>query len=302
MVATFSDFKMEKRHVQTLFEFEQELKTNLNISCLLSKLVNQALLTDEEEATLMLPDQSDLEKNSKFLSILITKGYREFIKFLQALNEEHQPLGHKDLYWKLLTADKNHLNTVPTEKLLQPKVAREDTSKVLKNESETIAPRHNTPSPASLNSDIDMRHTEKTVEWLHFVFKEHFQLMDTKLQNLEESFRGWMSSLEIRVGRLEAEVSKINMRPCTRTSLGYGCVICSFSGSVESLDRESMAPEDEQQDVNDSGRSSPESCDADAYPAYKKTMNNYSHRHMRVGTKHMSLRPRQKFNSKNSTF
>ena len=104
LVATFNDCKIEKRHVQMLFELEQELKTNFNISCLLSKLVNQGLLTDEEEATLMLPGQSNLEKNNKFLSILITKGYREFSKFLQALNEEHQHLGHKDLYWKLLAA------------------------------------------------------------------------------------------------------------------------------------------------------------------------------------------------------
>ena len=291
---------MEKRYEQILVELGQELKANLNISYLLSNLVNQGLLTVEEEATLKLSSQSDLQKNSKFLSILITKGCQAFSKFLQALNEEHKHLGHQDLYRKLLTADKNYLNTAPTDKLLQPKevtsAARADTSQVVsKNESETIV-RHSYQSPSSYNSDTDVQHIEERLERLHIA---HCQLMDTRLQRLEELFRSSMNVLQTRIGDLETVLSQISMHQCTRSSLGHGCISCSYSGSLESLDLESVAPEEEQQDVHDSGRSSPES---DTYPAYKIKMSNYPHRHIRTGTKHMSLRPRRKCNSKNSTF
>ena len=285
---------MDKQHEQILIEFGQELKANLKLSRLLSNLVNQGLLTLEEEATLTLPNESGLQRNGKFLSILVTKGCQAFTKFLQALNEEHEHLGHKDLYRKLLAADKNHLNTTTANNLylLQPKkVISADTSQAVSNsESETIA-RQSYRNPSSYNGDTEVQRIEERLE----------RLIDTRLQKLEELFRTLMNSLETRIGDLESVVSRISMHPCTRSSLGYICISCSrsYSESLEDLDLESMPPEDEQQYVHDSGRSSPES---DTCSAYEIKMSNYPHRHIKTGTKHMSLRPRRKCNSKNLAF
>lgn len=97
---------MDKRHEQILNDFGQELKTTLNIPCLLPGLVKRKLLTDAEIAQLRHPNKPDLEKNDEFMNILKTKGSKAFGKFLEALKEEDQHLGHEDLYEKLSNADK----------------------------------------------------------------------------------------------------------------------------------------------------------------------------------------------------
>ena len=88
-----------------LTDLAQELKATINLEYLLTGVVKRKLLTDGEVAKLRHPNKSSLEKNDQFLNILKTKGSKAFAKFMEALNEEKEHLGHEDLYERLLSAD-----------------------------------------------------------------------------------------------------------------------------------------------------------------------------------------------------
>ena len=98
---------METRHDQILTDFAQVLKKTLNLTYLLPHLLQKRLVTAEEDELLRQQNRSTLDKNNEFLRILKTKGSTAFSKFLEALNEESQHLGHEDIYNKLSQADKN---------------------------------------------------------------------------------------------------------------------------------------------------------------------------------------------------
>ena len=108
---------MEKWHEHILNELGQELKSTLDLSYLLPGLVKRKLLTDGDVAKLRHPSKSSLEKNEEFLNILKTKGSKAFPKFLEALQEEDQHLGHEDLFEKLSNADKKMINTMSSNSL-----------------------------------------------------------------------------------------------------------------------------------------------------------------------------------------
>ena len=95
---------MEKFHDKILKDYLEAISSTLNLSCLLPKLLNKQLLTDIEYERLGSSNSTEREKNVQFLQILRTKGSTAFQKFLEALREEDEHLGHVDLHKKLSKA------------------------------------------------------------------------------------------------------------------------------------------------------------------------------------------------------
>ena len=82
--------------MKILEEFAQDLRSSLNLTCLLPHLMKRRLLTASEEQKLKNQVKTDLDINSEFLDCLKTKGSRAFALFLAALREEKEHLGHVD--------------------------------------------------------------------------------------------------------------------------------------------------------------------------------------------------------------
>ena len=83
--------------MKILEEFAQDLRSSLNLTCLLPHLMKRRLLTASEEQKLKNQVKTDHDINSEFLDCLKTKGSRAFALFLAALREEKEHLGHVDL-------------------------------------------------------------------------------------------------------------------------------------------------------------------------------------------------------------
>ena len=96
----------------------------LNLSSLLPHLQQRGLLTEQENEQLRKHHTTNFEKNSEFLHILKTKGFRAFNLFLDALKAENAHLGHEDLYMILKdeavqAAERSHAQVAvhPTNRL-----------------------------------------------------------------------------------------------------------------------------------------------------------------------------------------
>lgn len=260
---------MEYQHEQILSKFEQQLKATLNLSYLLPSLVNRELITPEEEASLKLPSKSYLEKNSEFLSIIKAKGPRAFDKFLEALADEDQHLGHRDLYSKLSNADRNGLNILTHNNSSHAvSVKPADTPQVPLRDSEVIVPQdlQNDASRYSVSSKQCIEERINVEEQLYTVLK---QFIADKFEGLERSLKSSISGMEKRIGDLEATLSRIDR--------GYS----GRSGSLLSL-----VPEEEE-GVCDIGCLSLES--GDTFCGWFQRTKNYHHS-MKASTKLLSLR------------
>lgn len=99
---------MEKRELKILDDFSSDLKSSLNLTCLLPHLMKRKLLTTSEEQKLKSQTKTDHENNSEFLDYLKTKGSRAFVLFLASLRVETEHLGHVDLYDRM-SQDAQHV-------------------------------------------------------------------------------------------------------------------------------------------------------------------------------------------------
>lgn len=93
---------MEKEQEMVLDEFAPDLKSSLNLPCLLPHLMQRKLLTASEERRLKSGQaKTDRDINSEFIDYLKTKGSRAFPLFLESLKDEDEHLGHADLWERM---------------------------------------------------------------------------------------------------------------------------------------------------------------------------------------------------------
>lgn len=215
---------MDKRHEQILNDFEQELKWTLNLSYLMSNLVKRKLLTEDEVAQLKHPNKINSEKNGEFLNILKTKGSKAFPRFLEALKEEEQHLGHEDLYDKLMDADKisQTVSTPPgsctrnSSQLSFETASVTDSSGIQSPQSEQVesqsSPTHSRNNSAgdvsSIATGMSMASVNRIMEYLERMdnsLKIELKTHDNKLKVLEEKIDLLQKEFKMSASKIERE-------------------------------------------------------------------------------------------------
>ena len=131
-------------YVHVLHNNERKIKNSLNLSYLLPIIWSKGLLT-EDEYRLLQEMQYETQKNSQFVQFLKNKGGGDAMNlFIQALQEEYQHMGHKNLAVTLLqemSSIKSSRPAPPVAKKPPPTPPRK--SKV----SNTLAAPFSTPQP-----------------------------------------------------------------------------------------------------------------------------------------------------------
>ena len=208
---------MERRHEHILNEFGQDLKTTLNLSYLLDGLVKRKLLTDKEGAQLRLPSKSSLEKNDEFLNILKTKGSRAFAKFLEALQEEDQHLGHEDLYDKLSNADKK--STMSSNSSQSSIEVVQDRDSVQDQQTGSSSPTHSRPrsrtnSLSSIGTQLSVASETRIMAAMESL-KNHVDqsLMESLKNHVDQSMKTLESKITTQIDILKREVQYLKSRP-----------------------------------------------------------------------------------------
>lgn len=208
---------MEKRHEHILNEFGQELKSTLNLSYLTPGLVKRKLLTDGEVANLRHPNKSTLEKNDEFLNILKTKGSKAFTKFLEALQEEDQHLGHEDLYEKLLSADKKMNNTMSSNSSQSSVEIIPDTLQDPANSPTHSRPRSRPTSASSIGTQLSVASETRLMA-----------AMESLKNHVDQSIKSLESRISNQIDILKREVQYLKSRP--GSSRGSSSTLESSSG------------------------------------------------------------------------
>ena len=224
---------MEKRHEQILTDFAQELKSTLNLPCLLPGVIKRKLLTNGEVAQLKHPNKPNLEKNYEFLNILKTKGSKAFVKFLEALQEEDQHLGHEDLYAKLSSADSEtmtwQMNMVPHTMPMCANSSQSAVEEIANSNSvqsnlqilssESVALQSSVPSHysgaesgGSIVTPISVASENRIIAYLDASLKKH---LDQSMRGLENKIWSKIDTLEIVVKKIDRDVQ------CLRRLPGY---------------------------------------------------------------------------------
>jgi len=80
-----------------LRHFQPTLVKYINLSALLPYLNKHLLLTDNENDILSNPSMPHRSRVQKLLQFMEAKGEKGFQLFLEAISEEPEHLGHKDL-------------------------------------------------------------------------------------------------------------------------------------------------------------------------------------------------------------
>ena len=207
---------MEKRHEHILNELGKELKSTLDLSYLLPGLVKRKLLTDGDVAKLSHPSKSSLEKNEEFLNILKTKGSKAFPKFLEALQEEDQHLGHEDLFEKLSNADKKMINTLSSnssqssvemipESVQDPNSPTHSRPRSRPNSASSVATQLSTASETRIMAAMESlkSHVEQSIKSLENRISNQIDILKREVQYLKSrpaSARGSSSTLESSSG------------------------------------------------------------------------------------------------------
>ena len=244
---------MEARHDQILTDFAKVLKKTLNLTYLLPHLLQKRLVTAEEDEQLRQANRSTLDKNDEFLRILKTKGSTAFSKFLEALYEENQHLGHEDLYDKLSQADKNwpfpntRTNSSPSSSLQRVTGdADQDVNSSTSQQSETVSEsRKSSPNVSRNNSTSSFGasttgvSTASETRILNALEATEKRLHD-RVQSVQDEVQDSTRKLTVRIDSLEKNVSVLMNRREVQPTSGYPSSSTLDSSSMSSRSRQSQ--------------------------------------------------------------
>ena len=126
---------------------EKKITNLTNLNCLLPLLRQKGLLTDNEFRLLKEMPPYEVRSGSKLVDILLGKGGGDALNlFIQALEEEDEHLGHKNLAIMLrLESETSNIKTRPAKKPPPPIPYRK--SKVKHNQADVPAQPFTTPQP-----------------------------------------------------------------------------------------------------------------------------------------------------------
>lgn len=135
----------DESYQRVLRNNERKITDLTNLPCLLPILYAKGLLTEIERRTLQQMPEYEVNRSARLVQFLLSKGGKAFPLFIEALQEEDEHMGHKNLAVQLLENSKS--STIKTRTLSKkpppPPPPRKDA-----RVSHTQAPQpYSTPQP-----------------------------------------------------------------------------------------------------------------------------------------------------------
>ena len=97
----------DESYQRVLRNNERKITDLTNLPCLLPILYAKGLLTEIERRTLQQMPEYEINRSARLVQILLSKGGNAFPLFIEALQEESEHMGHKNLAVTLLEDSKS---------------------------------------------------------------------------------------------------------------------------------------------------------------------------------------------------